>query len=285
MDLEVRERSNADAARAVSEAIDRLGADQRMFLKIDSTLRGPLAGLVEGALKSGGKSLAVVAPAFPEQGRFIRNGRLVVDGRFGPNLVDIFGPQTVVVDAEDVSPLRDLARQAKHHPEWLLVGSAGLARQLAPSHTPTRLETETRGPILVVAGSPTATTREQIKRLTGLKQVVVLATPATDTRDQGQAAAAVAERAAEWAAEHTPRGVVLTGGATAREVMHRVRAGSLRLLGEVEPGIPIGTFEDGIWHGTPVVTKAGGFGTPETLLDVAHALGVSSAADAHDIND
>jgi len=48
------------------------------------------------------------------------------------------------------------------------------------------------------------------------------------------------------------------------------------LRGEIEPGIPVGTLEDGVWHGVTVVTKAGGFGTPDTLLDVVRALGVSS---------
>jgi uncharacterized protein YgbK (DUF1537 family) len=70
--------------------------------------------------------------------------------------------------------------------------------------------------------------------------------------------------------------VVLTGGATARAVIHRQAATSLRILGEIEPGIPIGQLEDGIWHGITVVTKAGGFGHPNTLLDVVQALGVSS---------
>jgi uncharacterized protein YgbK (DUF1537 family) len=285
VDLDVRERSNPDAARAISDAIRALGPQQPIFVKVDSTLRGPIAGLVAGALAASGRALAVVAPAFPEQGRHIRGGRLVVDGRVGPNLADILGSlATVVVDASDSLPLQEVAQQAKSHPEWLLVGSAGLARQLAPSHTPARLEAETLGPILVVAGSPTPTTRAQIEQLTGLEQVVVLATPATDTRDQGQAAAALAERVANWAQHYTPGAVVLTGGATAREVIHRIGATSLRLGGEVEPGVPIGTLEDGVWHGMPVVTKAGGFGTPETLLDVVRALGVSSPADAHDFN-
>jgi uncharacterized protein YgbK (DUF1537 family) len=54
----------------------------------------------------------------------------------------------------------------------------------------------------------------------------------------------------------------------------------LHLRGEIEPGIPVGTLEDGAWHGITVVTKAGGFGAPETLLDVLRALGVSSLPDA-----
>jgi D-threonate/D-erythronate kinase len=278
VDLDVRERSNADAARAVAHAIRQLGAsDARLFVKIDSTLRGPIVGLVEGALVASGRSRAIVAPAFPEQGRHIRDGRLVVDGRVGANLSEVLGHlNAVVIDAEDTAPLRQVARASRNHPEWLLVGSAGLARQLAPSHVPIQPRTGGQGPILIVAGSPTSITREQIKRVSSLSGLVVLATPETDTRDQGQAAAALAESVADWAREHTPRAAILTGGATAREVSHGLGATSLRLVGELQPGIPLGTLEDGVWHGITVVTKAGGFGTPETLLDVARGLGVSS---------
>ena len=286
VDLDVRERSDADAAHAVSEAIARVGAhlvdvedpEQRVFVKIDSTLRGPIAGLVDGALRASGRSLAVVAPAFPEQGRYIRDGSLVVGGQTGPSLVDVVGHLDVrVVDAEDTATLADIARSAANHPEWLLVGSAGLARQLAPPHAPSRTLADGAGPLLIVAGSPTPVTRAQLEHVPAVDDIVVLATPPTDTRDGGQAAAGLATRVAGWAREHTPRAVVLTGGATAREVSHRLGATSLRLRGELQPGIPVGTLEDGRWHGVTVVTKAGGFGTPRTLLDVVHAMGVASS--------
>ena len=68
----------------------------------------------------------------------------------------------------------------------------------------------------------------------------------------------------------------IAGGATARAVIHRVGASSIRILGELQPGIPIVTLNDGVWHGITVVTKAGGFGSPNTLVDVVRALGVSS---------
>ena len=45
-----------------------------------------------------------------------------------------------------------------------------------------------------------------------------------------------------------------------------------------------GALEDGVWHAITVVTKAGGFGTPETLLDVVRGLGVSSPAHAHELH-
>jgi uncharacterized protein YgbK (DUF1537 family) len=271
-----------------------LGAAERVFVKIDSTLRGPLSGLISGALDAFARERAVVAPAFPEQGRQLRNGRLFVHGEPGPSLLDTFrdaassivrvsalpgvgvhGARYLIVDAETSADLRGVAETAGEHPEWLVVGSAGLARQLAPLHQRASVSAS-RGDVLVVAGSPAAATREQLQRLDGLHNVTLLTTPPTDERDAGEAAAAVADSVANWSARHTPGAVVLTGGATARAVSHRLGATSLRLLGELEPGVPIGQFQDGAWHGVTVVTKAGGFGTRDTLLDVVRALGVSS---------
>jgi len=277
VDLDVRERSDADARRAIGDVIDRLGSEYPIFVKIDSTLRGPIVGLVEGALYASGRSIAMVAPAFPEQGRHIRDGHLVVDGRVGPSLAEQLAPlRAQVVDGETTESLARVAHSAPDHPEWLLVGSAGLARQLAPPHARASITLSGDAPVVVVAGSPTPTTRVQLGRVPRSGQAVVFATPPTDTRDSGKAAIELAEAVAQWATRHTPRAVVLTGGATAREVSHCLGATSLRLRGEIEPGIPVGTLEDGVWHGVTVVTKAGGFGTPDTLLDVVRALGVSS---------
>ena len=50
----------------------------------------------------------------------------------------------------------------------------------------------------------------------------------------------------------------------------------MRLSGEFSPGVPIGRLVGGVWNDVLVVTKAGGFGTPNTLLDVVRALGVLS---------
>ena len=240
-----------------------------MFLKIDSTLRGPVASLVQGVLQVSGLSVAIVAPAFPEQGRIVRDGQLFVNGEAGPRVSNVVGDAPhVVVDSEG---LDDVAQAAEQHPEWLLVGSAGLARRLAPPAA--TMHASTHQSVLVVAGSPSRVTRDQVKALHEVPVVEVLATAATDTRDEGQAAFALAE----LAASKRPDAVILTGGATARAVIHRVQANHVRVLGEIQPGIPFGKLQDGQWHGVTVVTKAGGFGTPTTLLDVVRALGPSSA--------
>lgn len=67
-------------------------------------------------------------------------------------------------------------------------------------------------------------------------------------------------------------GMVLTGGDTARAVMDRLGAPGVDLLSEVSPGIPYGTISGGSLPGMPVVTKAGGFGKPEALVDAARYL-------------
>jgi uncharacterized protein YgbK (DUF1537 family) len=295
VDLDVREGSIEDAYAAIASVTRQLARNCRVFVKIDSTLRGPINGMVAGALDGTQRRVACVAPAFPEQGRHLRNGRLHLNGHEGPSLLALLGADRsvvarndvetavrsgarhVIVDAEDSQPLRQLAQVSEAHSDWLLVGSAGLARQLAPPHQPIRIPVSTKGPVLVIAGSPTTITRHQLTLVDGLPGVVVLATSPTETRDAGQAAAALADRVAAWADGFAPRAVVLTGGATARAVVHRLGASSLRIFGELEPGVPIGTFEAGAWHGVTVVTKAGGFGTPSTLLDVVRTLGVSSS--------
>jgi uncharacterized protein YgbK (DUF1537 family) len=107
----------------------------------------------------------------------------------------------------------------------------------------------------------------------------MLATPPTDVRDQGEAARGLAEIVATWAARSRPGAIILAGGATAREVCRQLQAIGVRLSGELQPGIAIGVLEGGQWAGVPVVTKAGGFGGENALLDVVRALGVSSIPD------
>jgi uncharacterized protein YgbK (DUF1537 family) len=65
-------------------------------------------------------------------------------------------------------------------------------------------------------------------------------------------------------------GLFCTGGDTARALLTAAGAVGIRLLGEVEPGVPLGTVEG--WHNLPIVTKAGALGTPQTLVHCRAAL-------------
>jgi uncharacterized protein YgbK (DUF1537 family) len=63
--------------------------------------------------------------------------------------------------------------------------------------------------------------------------------------------------------------LMLTGGDTASLVCRALGAAGIRLHAEVAPGIPRGAIEGGPFHGTPVVTKSGGFGAPDALIRIA----------------
>jgi uncharacterized protein YgbK (DUF1537 family) len=328
VDLDLRESADREAEQktdAVARQLCSAASEPRVYLKIDSTLRGPIAALVAGALSGSGKDLAVIAPAFPEQGRFLHEGRVVVDGQPGASLTALLGmdgtallgakfvrsageveqavaharmrgARRVVVDADSTAGLQRVAGAWRHHPDWLLVGSGGLARHVAPA-VPSGQVLElppVSGPVLVIAGSPTPMTAAQIDRLTEVAsltvvaanatpprlppphRLLVLCTPPTSQRDAGESAQAVADTVGAWSERVRPGAVVLAGGATARKVCARLGAIGIRLSGELSPGVPIGRLVGGVWDQVLVVTKAGGFGNPNTLLDVARSVGVLS---------
>jgi uncharacterized protein YgbK (DUF1537 family) len=93
----------ADAARlSTSGAVTALmgaGID-RLFVKIDSTMRGSVANQVHGALDAWTQrhpdSVAVVCPAYPRMGRTVEGGLLLVDGA---------GVDTTSVGRDPVTPV------------------------------------------------------------------------------------------------------------------------------------------------------------------------------------
>jgi uncharacterized protein YgbK (DUF1537 family) len=80
----------------------------------------------------------------------------------------------------------------------------------------------------------------------------------------------LAEVASLLSEEGLFEGLVLTGGATAVGVARRLGASGIRLEGEVETGVPMGALIGPRPY--PVVTKAGGFGGPDTLVRAVETL-------------
>ena len=79
------EERAAAVTRAAVVALAAAGVE-RLFVKVDSTVRGSVAGQVDGALagwsstRSGGSASAVVCPAFPALGRTVEGGVVLVHG-------------------------------------------------------------------------------------------------------------------------------------------------------------------------------------------------------------
>ncbi len=82
VDTETRALSPEAAYRRVRDVADRLCAMQpdRVYKKVDSTLRGNLGAEVDAVMDASGLQLAVVAPAYPVMGRTTRDGTHRLDG-------------------------------------------------------------------------------------------------------------------------------------------------------------------------------------------------------------
>jgi uncharacterized protein YgbK (DUF1537 family) len=84
VDTESRALPPAAAAERVRRAVDgleaRLGGG-RIFKKLDSTVRGPVAAELDALMGASGATTALVCPAFPAQGRTVRDGVLSVFGQ------------------------------------------------------------------------------------------------------------------------------------------------------------------------------------------------------------
>jgi uncharacterized protein YgbK (DUF1537 family) len=82
VDTDSRYRSAAEARRAVEAVVRRIDIDSDgvVYKKVDSTLRGNVASETAGALAASGADCALVAPAFPANGRLTAAGHHLVEG-------------------------------------------------------------------------------------------------------------------------------------------------------------------------------------------------------------
>lgn len=102
--------------------------------------------------------------------------------------------------------------------------------------------------------------------LGGFRSALLYTTVEGDSEggDPERLVAAVAEVVGRLSEERLFEALVLTGGDTAVNVARSLGARGILLEREVETGVPVGTLIGPTPY--PVVTKAGGFGGPETLL-------------------
>jgi uncharacterized protein YgbK (DUF1537 family) len=91
-----------------------------------------------------------------------------------------------------------------------------------------------------------------------------------EASDAGAVVGALAEVVGALSEEGLFDALVLTGGETAVGVARRLGAVGIRLEGEVEPGVPVGTLIGPSPY--RVVTKAGAFGEPGTLVGAVETL-------------
>jgi uncharacterized protein YgbK (DUF1537 family) len=297
LDNNAAEALTAEAVMALMNA-----GVHRIFLKIDSTMRGSVPGQVAGALKAWRKRYpdagAVVCPAYPAMGRTVESNQLLVHGEpvectaFGrdpvtpvktSDMAALLGgvPHASVVDATTDADLMVIAESiAAAGPSVVAVGSGGLAGALSevlsrgvrlqPDHSFIPKQKKPR--ILLQVSSLNPVSHAQVARLKGeCPDVVVLLAPA----ERGDSAAVV-ERLAREFVERFERGpwdiLGLIGGDGARETLAQLGASGIRVVDSLLEGVPLGLVVGGQADATPVFTKAGGFGAEDALVRIVERL-------------
>ncbi len=196
----------------------------------------------------------------------------------------------LILDADNQDALNRQVARIPDPQKVLWVGSPGLAIALAslvPAAPDRRRQAnETGAGVLIVAGSANPVTHIQCDVLLahGISVVNELASARaggsvlclrTQTQRQADASAVLttlADQCAAALARHDFDGLVATGGETTAAILDRLDIHRFLLTRELEPGFPVGRAERP--DGTPIVIamKAGGFGSPLTLLHAARDL-------------
>lgn len=171
LSTESRHLPRAQARACVRAATAQVARAPLIYKKIDSTLRGDPAGELRAVLDALGETRALIAPAFPAQGRTTRDGRQHVDGvplehsafahesvtsdlralfrdlgeltllpldlvraEADARAAQIERARVCIADAETGADLAAIAAAAQRARVRVWCGSAGLARALAQQH-------------------------------------------------------------------------------------------------------------------------------------------------------
>jgi len=276
-----REVPAAQAAAVVSRICNVIqGFDGIIFKKIDSRLKGnigaelaPLAQLFPRRI--------LACPAIPSQGRQVVGQAIAGTGI--PHPIAIASVLGLPAEIPDCATDEDIDRILPGRiSENLYVGAAGLAgaiaRRLAPAISMCSLNLPR--PLLLAIGSRDPITLAQIAAasvpaqlapngvvpdLNLAPEVLVQLAAGNEVIDGATAADRFAVGVAEQLDRLRARALFACGGETAYVIMRVLGCTRLDLRGEVLPGVPVAYCPA---RNLTILTKSGGFGGPDLLLEL-----------------
>lgn len=186
-----------DKVYALAKQLGELPQLEYIYKKVDSLMRGNPAPELEAILDATGASVAFVASAFPENGRIVTDGTLMMPDGKQVDITNIFNTETSkkaigvrlsiiregvdrlaaflteqmakgasifvfdTVDNKDLALISDAAMLVKSDKK-VFCGSAGLAKQLGRKK---KACVKYEGTTFVVVGSRSATTAHQVRMM------------------------------------------------------------------------------------------------------------------------
>lgn len=292
--------------KSISEELHGQFPSAIFFKKVDSAGRGHSGAESEAARLAVDADITIYAPAFPATGRTVLNGVLHTSDATGKSselrLQELFpvemrdgialiscgtdievkrrllsaieeGRHVLICDAASIDDLGRIVRVARTLTKRLLwAGSAGLACELAAELQPAvqganNIVARRSGKTLLVCGTPHPLTRLQMDRLRRAKSdiqtncVVVQARCGVSSDDKLRQMFSGAGEIGS---------LVLTGGDTAAMVLRALEARSIVMGGEMATGVPWGILQGGLADGCIAVTKSGGFGDEDVLVNALY---------------
>jgi D-threonate/D-erythronate kinase len=295
VDLRSRHEAPDEARRRIAATT----TDAHRVHKIDSTLRGNWAAEASALVDAGRR--VVMIPSHPLVGRVCRAGVVYVNGvpvaeseigndprlpvrssrpgqsLAGDEIADAEGlavwlasaaTGVAIVDATTLAEIDHLVAMSLGEPDVVLVGPASIvaavARLWSPDGVAARLPMPMLPhPVVAVCASLHPVSRAQIAELAGAGIEVVTSSDVRTTESVA-IAAEVAERGRRLVAARQARSVILVGGDTAEAF---IGDSVVRVFGSIAVGVSLG---EAVIDGTTLrlACKPGGFGTPNTLVDL-----------------
>lgn len=280
-----------EAARRAGAAAAALCAVPVWFKKVDSRLKGHVSAEIGAVQDVRPAGTVVLCPAIPEIGRVVQRARVEGFGVEAPIEVACPALTAARLSVPDAASVADLdAIVAGAGQDTLFAGARGLAaalaRRLSGRADAAPLVSSLRGPVHMLIGSRDPITLAQVAELWARRPGIAI-TLAPNGRVPAelvpgtrmlQVSEATPPLSGDEVTEALVSGfvghglhrcgtLVVTGGETASALLERLGVGLLRVAGEVLPGLPLATCEEG----PDLVTKSGGFGAPDALLRLLEA--------------
>jgi len=286
----------ADVAR---ERVAATTGERHRMHKIDSTLRGNWSSELQALVDRGRR--VVLIPSHPRAGRVCRGGVVYVNGvpvadselgndprlpvRSSRSRDSLGGTElagagelgdwltrgergAAIVDAETLDEIAELAELALASPDVVVGGPASVVGAVADIWAPdgafpTFPDPLLPRPLVVVCASLHPVSREQIVRMAAEGFEVVTSSEVRDPEPE-RVARDVAERAHRIVDACRARTVMLIGGDTAEAF---IGDNVVHVYGSLDVGVSLGDA-DIRGRTLRVASKPGGFGTPNTLVDL-----------------
>ena len=288
IDIESRHLSEQQAASAITKLAPECRQAELVYKKTDSTLRGNIGAELHALSNIFHGGAIAYIPAYPAMGRSVRNGNLHVHGvrventQFARDIQNpirsglirgLLSPKTdcEIFDGETDRDVTLALQSAVRSGRFRIIAGPGAVAAALATELLISPKTQSLLPRVqscwIVNGSLHEMSAIQMQHAADIGWCVLA--PPVLSESPPKIAADAGAYVAERLTAAPPDALIVFGGDTAFGIVQALGSPVLHPLGELVPGVPASRMEG---HSTILITKAGGFGTPDLLRQLQKVL-------------